>query len=193
MACVSSKAEVKGITERVPVMKGKKEKIDLLFERNAAEQLGGVDWDRLNAAISTRLDKAQQSKTSTRKYPTVFKIAAGVAAAAAVVLISVMIKTEKLADLQLEKGTRAVVKFIESRGTASVEIKGAAGTSQVSVSVGGSERRVARCDVKIIDLNGDFQKDSERATWIIISRPGPEPVYVDNGLSSDMMGMIYLF
>jgi len=57
-----------------------------------------------------------------------------------------------------------VVKFIESKGTASVEI---------------------------IDLNGDLKKESDEPTWIIISRP--EPVYADNGISRDVMSMICLF
>ena len=171
------------------MMKDRKEKIDLLFEKNAAEQLSGVDWDGLNAAISKRLDRAEVRKSSIGKSQRVFKIAAGVAAAAAVVFIAVMIKTEAPTDLQLEEGSRAVVKFIESRGTASVEIKGAG--AQVLVDVGGSQRKVARCDVEIIDLNGGSKKESELAAWIIISRP--ERVLADNGINRDVMSMICLF
>jgi hypothetical protein len=173
------------------MMKGKEEKIDLLFDKNAAEQLSGVDWDVLNAAILSRLDKAEVRKSSTGKSQRVFKIAAGVAAAAAVVIIAVMIKTKAPTELQLEEGSRAVVKFIESKGTALVEIKRAGSRSQVWVDVGGSERKVARCDVEIIDLNGDLKKEREQAAWIIISRS--EPVFADNGVSRDMMSMIYLF
>jgi len=173
------------------MMKDRKEKTDLLFEKNAAEQLSGVDWDALNAAISRRLDEVEGRKTSALKYLSVFKIAAGIAAAAAIVIIAVMIKTEKPADMQLEEGRRAVVKFIERAGTASVEIKGAAGTSQVWVGVGGSERKVARCDIEIIDLNGDLKKEREQAAWIIISRP--KRVLADNGINRDVMSMICLF
>lgn len=172
-------------------MKEQKEKVDLVFERNTADQLTGVDWNELNAAISSRLDQAQKSKTSVRKYPTVFKIAAGIAAAAAVVFIVVMVRTDRLVDVQLGKGGRAVVKFIDKKGSASVEIKQAGGTSQVWVDFGGGGRKVAKCEVEIIDLNGSLKKDSSQAAWIIISRP--EPVYADNGLSSDTMTMIYLF
>lgn len=189
MVCVSSKAEIKGITERIPMMKDRKEKIDLLFEKNAAEQLSGVDWDVLNASISKHLNQVEARKSSTQKYSSVFKIAAGIAAAAAVVIIAVMIKTEKPAELQLEEGSRAVVKLIESKGTASVEIKGAG--AQVLVDVGGSQRKVARCDVEIIDLNGGSKKEGELAAWIIISRP--ERVLADNGINRDVMSMICLF
>ena len=191
MVCVSSKAEIKDTTERILMMKDRKEKTDLLFEKNAAEQLSGVDWDGLNTAISSRLDRAEVRKSSTQKYQSVFKIAAGVAAAAAVVFIAVMIKTEKPAELQLEEGQRAVVKFIESKGTALVEIKRAGSKSQVWVDVGGSERKVARCDVKIIDLNGDLKERDSQAAWIIISRP--VRVLADNGINRAVMSMICLF
>ncbi|RKY24873.1 MAG: hypothetical protein DRP62_02730 [Planctomycetota bacterium] len=171
-------------------MKEGKEKIDLLFERNAEEQLTGVDWNELNAAISSRLDQAQKSKTSVRKYPTVFKIAAGIAAAA-VVFITVTVKTEKPADVQLDKGISAVVKFIDKKGSASIEIKRPSGKSQVMVDIGSSQRKVARCDVEIIDLNGGLRKGSDEAAWIIISRP--EPVLADNGVSRYNADLIYLF
>ena len=172
-------------------MKSEKEKIDLLFEKNAAEQLSGVDWDALNTAISRRLDEVEGRKTSALKYRRVFKIAAGIAAAAAVVIIAVMIKTEKPADMQLEEGQRAVVKFIESKGTALVEIKRAGSKSQVWVDVGGSERKVSRCDIEIIDLNGGLKKEREQAAWIIISRP--KRVLADNGINGDVISMICLF
>jgi len=140
-------------------MDEKKEKIDLLFEKNAEEQLARVDWDELNAVISSRLDQTQQSRTSARKYPTVFKIAGGLVAAAAVVFIVLMVRT----DGPPEMPGRAMVTFIEEKGSASVEI---------------------------IDSNGDLKKDSDRASWIIISRPAA--VYADNGADRDM-SMIYLF
>lgn len=191
MVCVSSKAEIKDTTERIPMMKDRKEKIDLLFGKNAAEQLSGVDWDGLNAAISRRLDEAEARKSSTRKHRSVFKIAAGIAAAAAVVFIAVMISTEKPTDLQLEEGSRAVVKFIESKGTALVEIKGAGSKSQVTVDIGSSQLKVARCDIKIMDLNGDLKERDSQTAWIIISRP--ERVLADNGINRDVMSMICLF
>jgi len=172
-------------------MKEKKEKIDLILERNAAEQLAKVDWNELNEAISSRLDEASRGKTSTIRFPTVFKIAAGVAAAAAVVFILVMVKSHTPTAVQFENGGSAVVKFIESKGSASIEIKQASTKSVVMVDVGGSQRKVARCDVEMIDSNGDLKKESEGAAWIIISRP--EPLYADNGVSSDITDMIYLF
>ena len=172
-------------------MSKESEKIDLLLEQNAADQLAGIDWNGLNTAISSRLDKAQQSKTSIKKYPYVFRVAAGLVAAAAVLLIVVMIGTDRPAGIKLEKGKLAVVKLIETQGSASVEIKRACGKSQAVVDICGSQNKAAICVVKTIELNGDLKKDVERPSWIIISKP--EPVFADNGVRRDVMSMICLF
>ena len=172
-------------------MNVEKEKIDSLLEQNIAEQLDHVDWDRLNSAISSRLDQTHQRETTVSKFPIVFKVAAGLATVAAVVLIAVTIGTDKPAGAKLESGRFAVVKLIETKGSASIEIKHDVGKSQVMVDIWPSHSRVAKCNVKIIDLNGDLKKDDDRPAWIIISRP--EPVYADNGTSKDIMSMICLF
>ena len=145
-------------------MENEKEKIDLLFERNATEQLAEVDWNKLTAAISSRLDEADLSKTSRSKLPTVFNIAAGAAAAAAVVFVAMMVRTEKPMNLPLENGKHAVVEFIEARGSASVEI---------------------------IDRNGEGKENGSQAAWIIIRMP--EPVLADNGANGHLRDLIRLF
>jgi len=172
-------------------MKEKKDKIDLLFERNAAEQLAGVDWDVLNRAILGWLDQADRRKTSAVRYPRIIKSAAALAAVAAVVLIAVMVGTDRRRGVQLEEGGGAVVKFIKAEGSAVVEIKQASAKARVEIEIGRGERKVAICDVKITDLNGDLKKEVGRASWIIISRP--EPVFAHNGNSRDIMSMICLF
>lgn len=190
MACISGKTEIKGIAERVFAMKDEQEKIELLLARNADEQLRNADWNRLNSAISSRLDKAQQTKTSAIGFPSVFKIAAGVAAAAAIVVITVMMIPESPADMKLGNGRTANVEFIESKGSASVEIKGASGEWHVTVDIA-RDRTLAKCNVEIIDSNGSRRQNDTQAAWIIISRP--EPLYADNGVNRDMMDVIYLF
>ncbi len=156
MACIQGKAKTKGITERVSGMKKEKEKIDLLLERNTGEQLADVNWDRLNAAISERLNQADQSKNSTMKYRRVFKIAAGVAAAAAVVVIAVMVRTDTPTTVRFENGAKTTVQFTQSKGTASVEI---------------------------LDFNGQKNQIENRSAWIIIRTREPE--VADNGQSRD--------
>lgn len=156
MACIQGKAKTKGIVERVSGMKRKKEKIDLLLERNTSEQLAGVNWDGLNADISERLNQAGRSKTSTKTYRRVFKIAAGVTAAAAVVFIAVMVKTDTPTTVRLENGQRAIVKLVESKGSATVEIH---------------------------DSKGQDNQSSNRSSWIIIRTR--EPKIADNGQSRD--------
>jgi len=191
VVCVSCEAEIEGITERVSVMKDRKEEVDLLLEQNASERLARVDWNGLNAAISSRLDEADRSRISAIGYLRIFRIAAGVAAAAAVVFIAVIIGTDKQAGVQLDSSRRAVVKFIDSKGSASIEIKDTGVESRVMVDIGAGERKMAMCDVEIIDLNGDLKRDGKQAAWIIISRP--EPMFADNGVNRDISDMICLF
>jgi len=156
VACIQGKTKTKGITERVSGMKKEKEKIDLLLERNANEQLAGVNWDGLNAAISERLNQAQQSKTSGTRFPAILKIAAGVAAAAAVVVIAVMVKTDAPTTVRFENGAKTTVRFTQSKGTASVEI---------------------------LDSKGQKNQSGDRSAWIIIRTREPE--VADNGQSRD--------
>jgi len=154
-------------------MNENKEKIDFLLERNTAERMAGVDWAALNTEISARLDQAEKSKTPFIRRQIIFKAAAGIAAAA-VVLIAVMVGTNRPAGLQINNGKKAAVEIIDGKGTASIEIKTA-----------------AKCDVKIMDLNGGLEKDYNRGTWIIIS--APKPVLADNGKEKEAMSIIYLF
>ncbi len=156
MACIQGKAKTKGIVERVSGMKKEKEQIDLLLKQNANEQLAGVNWNRLNADISQRLNQAGRSKTYTINYRRVFKIAAGVAVAAAVVFIAVMVKTDTPTTVRLENGQRAIVKLVESKGSATVEIH---------------------------DSKGQDNQSSNRSSWIIIRTR--ESKVADNGQSRD--------
>jgi len=172
-------------------VENEKERIDALFEKNVEEQLQKVDWDKLNAAISARLDEAKGGKISARRYATVFKIAAGVAAAAAVVFIAMMVRTERPMDLQFEDGQRAVVKFVETKGSASVEIISTGGRSQVLVDIGYSRGGIAKADVEIIDRNGEGKENGSRAAWIIIRMP--EPALADNGANGHLRDLIRLF
>ncbi|KPL22855.1 MAG: hypothetical protein AMJ75_07215 [Phycisphaerae bacterium SM1_79] len=171
-------------------MKDKNEQIDLLLERNTTEQLQTVDWDRLNAAISGRLDQARQRKTPWTCRSTAFKIAAGLVAAAATVLLVVLVRTDTPTGMRFENGGRAVVEFIESKGSASIQIRPIAAKSQVSIDIGGSCREVAKCNIEIIDVKQEQQKNGRRPTWIIIRMP--EPVLADNGTSRDEMDLMCL-
>jgi hypothetical protein len=171
-------------------MKHDKENIDLLLEQNASEQLAKVDWQALNAAISSRLDQTSRPKTFASRIPTAFKIAAGLVAAA-VILIAVMITVDTRDGLQLENGQRAVVRFVETAGTASVEIGRTPVKSKVFVDLEPARSTLAMCDVQIIDAEGQRQKNGTRAAWIIIARP--EPVFADNGAAKDMRDLICMF
>ncbi|MGD2094573.1 MAG: hypothetical protein PVH77_06165 [Phycisphaerales bacterium] len=137
-------------------MKKKDDQIDRLLERNASEQLAGVDWDKLNTDISQGLDWTRCGKVSTIWYPSVFKLAAGFIVVAAVVSIAIMVRTDKPNTVQLEDSRRTVVKLEESKGSA---------------------------DVEILDSNGQGDQSADRSSWIIIRTY--EPKVADNGQSRD--------
>jgi len=137
-------------------MKKEKEQIDLLLRQNESEQLAGVSWDRLQISISKRLDQADHNKTSMISYRRVFKIAAGIAAAAAVVFIAVIIKTDTPTTVRFENGPKAIGTFVDSNGSAKV---------------------------KILDSNEQTNQEKDQPTWIII-RTSKTKV-ANNGQSRD--------
>ncbi len=137
-------------------MKDDEERIEDLLQRNADEQLSNVDWKKLNRAILNRLDQSRPSKTFAIRYPTVFKVAAGVAVAAAVVFIAVMVRTDTPTSVRSKNGAKTTVQFTQSKGTASVEI---------------------------LDFNGQKNQNENRPAWIIIRTRERE--VADNGQSRD--------
>jgi hypothetical protein len=137
-------------------MKKEKEQIEILLKQNENEQLAGVDWERLQASISKKLDQANRNNTSMMSYRRVFKIAAGFAVAAAVVFIAVMIKTNTPPMIRFENGEKGIVTFVESTVSAKV---------------------------KILDSDKQTNLGKDRPAWIIIR--SSEPKVADNGLSRD--------
>jgi len=132
------------------------EQIDQLLRQNENEQLAGVNWNRLQTSISKRLSQAERDKTSIISYRGVFKIAAGVVAAAAVVFVAVMIKNNIPTEEQFENGPKAIVTFVESQGSAKVEI---------------------------LDSNEQGNQGKGRSAWIIIRTS--EPTVADNVQNRD--------
>lgn len=137
-------------------MKNEKEQIDLLLRQNESEQLAGFNWSRLRTSISKRLDQADHNNTSTISYRRVFKIAAGVVAAAAVVFIAITIKTDTSKTVRFENGPKAIGIFVASKDSAKV---------------------------KILDSSEQGNQKKDQSTCIIIR--SSEPKVADNGLSRD--------
>ena len=170
-------------------MKKNKEKVDILIEKNTVEQLSRVNWERLNASISSRLDRARRDAPFSINFSTLPKMTATIAAAV-IVLITVTLNIEKLTDVGRDNGGTVEVKFVESEGSASVEIQTAATGSRVTVDIG-TKRMLAKCDIEIFDKNDDIEESTNRAAWIIIGEP--KRVYAENGANQDMMDIMYLF
>ncbi len=172
-------------------MTDEKKKIDLLLDKNAAEQLAKVDWDRLPDEMSARLARAEQGEASPAGRPIFLKIAAAVAAAAAVVFVAAVLRMHRPSDSQPTQGGSSAVKSVAHRGTALVEITRPSAESLVIVHIGPADRKAVKCDVEIIDGNSALEKDSGRSAWIIISKP--RPVLADNGHGRDRVDLIHLF
>ncbi|UCG60025.1 MAG: hypothetical protein JSU70_10985 [Phycisphaerales bacterium] len=199
-------------------MKHKKEDVDRLLQRNADEQLADFDWERLSAGISSRLDKVQRRKTSVVGFGAVIRIAAGMAAAAAIVLIAVTVMQRKPAHTPAETSGTAVVKLSERQGTASVDIAALtdaaqvvvatqdeskagpkasvqigrlSGKAQVAVDISTGAREPVLCRVEIIPLDGSPRRDRTDGAWIIVA--GYQPRLADNDASWDMVSTMCLF
>ena len=173
MACVPGEKEIEDIAEKVSGMNKKIDKIDALLRRNTAGQLAGVDFDDLNAAISERLDEAQQRKFPAAKFTKVFKATVVTAAAAAVFIIVMVSYTEK-------KGS-ATVAFINSSDRAQVQVN----ITQRDISRG-------RSTVKIIDSGtARKQQGNIRPNWFVISKEEPEST--NNGADRDVRVIVCLF
>jgi hypothetical protein len=172
MARVSGEKEIESIVKKVSGMKKKNDKIDALLRRNTTEQLTGFDWDDLNASISARLDKAQQTKAPPIRFPTAFKIAVLTTAAALLIIVMVSYTNKK---------SSATVTFINPSDRAHV---------QVNIPEKDSNR--GKCDVRIIDLGTTRKKeDKTRPNWFVISQT--ESVSTNNGLDRDMRDIACLF
>ena len=137
-------------------MKKEKEQIDLLLRQNESEQLAGVNWDRLHSSILKRLNQADRNNTYLMSYRRVFKIAASAVAAAAVVFIAVITKTDMSKTVRFENGGKTIGTFVYSKDFAKVQI---------------------------LDSSEQDNRGKERSSWIIIRTS--EPKVADNGQSRD--------
>jgi hypothetical protein len=191
VACISGETKVKNIVEGLSGMKDEREKIDLLLARNADEQLSKVDWDELHTAISNRLYEAQQRKTSVFRFPTIFKLAAAITMAAAIVFIAVTVKLKRPAVEKLGGGRTALVEFVERKGSASVALIEPSKRTRADVYIAGRDERFANCYVQIIDSSVGPKEDVNRPSWFIICMS--QYSNGNDGINRDAIDMLYLF
>ena len=172
MACVPGEAEIESIAEKVSRMSKKKDEIDALLRRNTAEQLAGVDFDDLNAAISGRLDEAQQRKTPAPKFITAFKAAAVTAAAAVLIIV--------------------MVSYPEKKGTATVAFINPSDRAQVQVNITESDSNQGKSTVKIINSGtARKQQGNIRPNWFVISKA--ESASTNNGADREARDILCMF
>jgi len=170
-------------------MKGGQDRIDRLLDKNATEQLAKVDWDRLTDDISARLDHARRTEPMPSRRPVVVKIAARAAAAAAVIFVIIAFRIRESSDMRVHRGSPAA-EVVDKKGAVSFQIKDASGRVLAMVQDGRTDKGAVKCDVEIIDRNGDLGADSSRAAWIIIS--APKRTFVDNGYNREEADLMCL-
>ncbi|HUV62317.1 MAG TPA: hypothetical protein VMW24_00395, partial [Sedimentisphaerales bacterium] len=124
----------------------------------------------LTHEISARLDQARQIKNPPRRYPAFFKLVAGIAAAA-LIFVAVVFRTHEPSDMQEPRGSSAVVESVDKQGAVLIQIKDASGKLLATVQEPRTDKGAVKCDVEIIDRDGDLEAESGRAAWIIISAP----------------------
>lgn len=191
MACISGTTEIEGVAEGISVMTNKNNRIDDLLKRNVEEQLADFNWEKLTKGVWKRLAAAEVLGTFGGKYASLLKIAAAIAVATAVVFTAVIVRMSRPPVVESGNAGNALVEFVERTGSASVEIKSASVKPHVIVDIGAQNRKLAKCDIEIIDANGGRRQDGRRAAWVIISRT--ERIYADNGFKDNMKDLICLF
>jgi len=171
-------------------MKGEQDRIDRLLDKNATEQLAKVDWDRLTDEISARLDHARQTEPMPSRFPVVFKIAAGAATAAAVIFVIIALRMHEPSDMPVHRGSPAASEVVDEKGAVSFQIRDASGRVLAMVQDGRADKGAVKCDVEIIERNGNLEADSSRAAWIIIS--APTRTLSDNGYDREEADLVCL-
>lgn len=165
-------------------MKENLDNIEFLIAGNTDRQLAAVDWEQLYSRIQNRLDNTPQQTNGLSIKRMALRWTVGIAAAA-ILLILLVLTGNKKPPLLLPEGQLAVVQLTEHRPIAAVEIGKRDDTSHVSVtmepissqaqvSFSRQDRRLAQCDVVIIEQNGQAEKEKNPLpSWIIIMASKP--------------------
>jgi hypothetical protein len=161
------------------------EKLDLLLEQNAEQQLAKIDWQALNISISFRLDAAQ--KPTIFKWPVLFNIAAVIA------IISVIAALLLAGRISLNKkpATIASVEYTHSIAKTTVQILEIPAQAEVTLNPAAASSTVARCEVEIIESATKPNPGFGIPTWVIICKTEPPPA--QNGVNEETASLLCLF
>jgi short-subunit dehydrogenase involved in D-alanine esterification of teichoic acids len=146
-----------------------KEKLDLLLEQNAERQLAKIDWQALNASISSRLNAAP--KPATFKWPVLLRAAAIIAiisAITALLLLTVPLSLSRKSAVHI-----ASVEFTHSIAQTTVQILEIPAQAEVSLSPAAANSGIAKCEIEIICRQ--------------------EPSLAQNGISAETASLLCLF
>ena len=116
-----------------------KEKLDLLIDQNAERQFAKLDWQQLNASISSRLDNVGSIKTFGQR---TIIISAAILAAAAVITIALIVTQSFLVKERDINQTLTLTSFGPAKG--------------LNINENNEDNLLARTDPETILLTGQY-------------------------------------
>jgi hypothetical protein len=161
-----------------------KEKLDILIERNAEQQLAKVDWQSLNTSITSRLNTAGTQQSFN--WPLLLRIAAIIAVTCVIAAGILIIHNQRAnvsarASVELTSGsTRTVVQILDTHSQ-----------SEVIFSPPAANSPVAKCEIEIIEPAENTNQNFGGPTWFIICKQ--ETPAVKNGMTEETASMLCLF
>jgi hypothetical protein len=164
-----------------------KEKLDLLLEQNAERQLAKIDWQALNASISSRLNAAP--KPATLNWPVLLRVAAVIA-----IIIAIAALLPLAGRLSLNRkfaAPVASVKFTHSIAQTTVQILKTPAQAEVSISPTASNSSIAKCEIEIIEPAVKPNQGFDIPTWLIVCKQ--EPSSAQNGINEETASLLCLF
>lgn len=164
-----------------------KEKLDLLLEQNAERQLAKIDWQALNASISSRLNAAP--KPVTFKWPVLLRVAAIIAIISSIAAL--LLFTGRL-SLNRKSGVPvASVEFTRSSAQTTVQILEIPAQAKISLSITAESSSVAKCEIEIIEPVVKPNQNFGIPTWLIVCKQ--EPLSAQNGVNEETASLLCLF
>jgi hypothetical protein len=187
VACVPGEKKPQGIAQKLPMTESGKEKLDLLLEQNAERQLAKVDWQALNASISSRLNAA--SKPAAFKWPVLLRVAAVIAIISAIAAL--LLLTDRLSLNRKTAHPVASVEFTHSIAQTAVQILEIPAQAEVSISPTAANSGIAKCEIEIIEPAVKPNLDLGIPTWLIVCKQ--EPSSAQNSFSEETASLLCLF
>jgi hypothetical protein len=164
-----------------------KEKLDLLLEQNAERQLAKIDWQALNASISSRLNAVPEP--GAFNWPILLRIAAAITIISAVAAL--LLFQDHLSFNRKYAAPVASVEFTRSSSRTVVQIMETPAQAEVLLTPTAASSGIAKCEIEIIEPVVKPSQDFGIPTWFIVCKR--EPSSAQNGVNEETASLLCLF